>query len=129
MCLPNVCKHYYGYMNDSIYKILLPLQWQVFQETHNFRGSRHDVRDGFIHLCTGEQLSGTLSKHFTGVKRVVLARFCADNLMGLRWEISRDGEKFPHLYNPLSSASIKDHIVLIRAEKNEFVIPEIFLNS
>ncbi len=116
-------------MSDSIYKIFQAPEWQGFQKTGVFRGSEHDVRDGFIHLCTGHQLAATLSKHYMAINMVVLARFDASNLADIKWEIARNGEKFPHLYNRLNSTDMVDHISLTRKLENEFIIPESFLGQ
>ena len=64
-----------------------------------FAGSADDVRDGFIHLSAAHQLAGTLAKHFKGQTDLVLITLDADALGdALRWEPSRDGDLFPHLY-------------------------------
>lgn len=70
-----------------------------------YRGSADDVRDGFIHLSAESQVEVTLRRHFAGQSDLVLVAFDASTLgEALRWEPSRDGALFPHLYGPLSPA-------------------------
>ena len=58
-----------------------------------------DRRDGFIHLSTHGQLAGTLERHFAGETGLIVLEIAADRLdAGLKWEPSRDGALFPHLY-------------------------------
>ncbi len=64
-------------------------------------------RDGFIHFSTAAQLEGTLRKHFAGRSGLFLIAIDADRLGdALRWEPSRGGDLFPHLYAPLELASV-----------------------
>lgn len=94
-------------MTDSVYKILTQDQWQDFAREQTFRGSPDDVRDGFIHLSSQAQLKGTLDKHYRDTPTVVIARFLKDRFgENLRWEVSRGGAKFPHLYAPLKWAHL-----------------------
>ncbi|MEO1720528.1 MAG: DUF952 domain-containing protein, partial [Pseudomonadota bacterium] len=68
-----------------------------------YTGSSDDARDGFIHLSTPEQLSETAAKHFAGQSNLIVVGFRADDLGDeLRWEQSRGGALFPHLYGSLS---------------------------
>ena len=64
-----------------------------------FLGSRDDVRDGYIHMSTGPQLAGTAEKHFRGQNNLLLIAYDAQSLgPNLRWETSRGGALFPHVY-------------------------------
>jgi uncharacterized protein (DUF952 family) len=85
-----------------IYKILpLPL-WQEAQRAGVFPGSEVDLRDGYIHFSTAEQAVETAAKHFAGQHDLVLLEVNADALgNALKWEPSRGGALFPHLYAPL----------------------------
>ena len=86
----------------SIFKILRPAEWQAFDAAHRFEGSTDDIRDGFIHFSTLAQLSGTLSKHYAGEPEIEILRVASAPLGdALRWEPSRQGALFPHLYRPL----------------------------
>lgn len=83
-----------------VFKILRADEWSVFTERGAFYGSADDLRDGFIHLSTGEQLEGTLAKHFADAKSVVVAAVRTAGLP-IKMEESRDNLRFPHLYGTL----------------------------
>lgn len=85
-----------------IYKICPKALWHEAQAAGVFVGSAHDLADGFIHFSTAEQLAGTAAKHFSGQANLLLLTIDA-NLLGedLKFEPSRDGALFPHLYAPL----------------------------
>ena len=85
-----------------IIKLLRAAEWAQFQETRVFAGSPDDLRDGYIHISTPEQTQGTLAKWFAGEAGVAALTLDADALGDeLRWEASRGGQLFPHLYRPL----------------------------
>jgi uncharacterized protein (DUF952 family) len=85
-----------------IYKILPAVLWAEAQDFGVFRGSDVDLRDGYIHFSTAEQAAETAAKHFAGQRDLVLLRIEAEALGdALKWEPSRGGALFPHLYAPL----------------------------
>ena len=87
----------------TIYKIVPRQLWLEAAKTGFFEGSPVDVVDGFIHFSTAEQVQETAAKHFKGIDDLLLAAFDASALGdGLKWEPSRGGALFPHLYKPLS---------------------------
>ena len=90
-----------------VLKILLPAQWRELRGGAPWLGSPLDKRDGFIHLSAPEQLEGTLKAHFSDMERVWLVT-CEASALGdaLRWEPSRDGQLFPHLYRPLALSDV-----------------------
>ena len=89
-----------------IYKVATRAQWQAAQATGTFTGAPVDLADGYIHFSTGAQLAETLAKHFTGQRDLLLISVRADTLGdALRWELSRGGQPFPHLYAPLPVAA------------------------
>ena len=92
-----------------IFKIATRAQWQEAEATGTFAGAPVDVRDGYIHFSTAEQLDETLAKHFAGQRDLLLIAVEADTLGdALRWEVSRGGQRFPHLYAPLPvSAAVR----------------------
>jgi uncharacterized protein (DUF952 family) len=72
-----------------------------------FPGSPDDVRDGFIHLSTCEQLDATIERHFAGERELVVLEIDAAALSAdLRWEPSRGGALFPHLYAELPMSAV-----------------------
>jgi uncharacterized protein (DUF952 family) len=87
----------------NLVKIFRAAEWEALQQDGHFAGSPDDLRDGFIHLSTDEQLQGTLAKHFASEEGLIIAtvQLAADD-PALRWEPSRGGQLFPHLYRPLS---------------------------
>ncbi len=86
----------------TIYKICPDSAWRQAERDGVFRGSADDIRDGFIHFSTATQVEGTARKHFVGQPGLLLIAIDADGLgEALRWEISRGGELFPHLYGEL----------------------------
>jgi uncharacterized protein (DUF952 family) len=85
-----------------IIKLLRAAEWARFQADGMFAGSADDLRDGYIHISTPEQAPGTLAKWFAGEAGVVALTLDADALgEALKWEESRGGQLFPHLYRPL----------------------------
>lgn len=77
--------------------------WREATKAGVFRGSEHDVRDGFIHFSTAAQTRETAARHFAGQDDLLLLRVEAV-LLGdrLKWEPSRGGALFPHLYGELA---------------------------
>jgi uncharacterized protein (DUF952 family) len=95
-----------------IIKLLRADEWTAFQRDGLFAGSPDDLRDGYIHLSTPEQAPGTLAKWFAGEAGVVALTFDAQSLGdSLKWEESRGGMLFPHLYRPLRL----DEVIEVRA--------------
>jgi uncharacterized protein (DUF952 family) len=82
-----------------IFKICNRSAWQSAVTIGAYAGSDDDRRDGFIHFSTAEQLAATAAKHFRGQADLVVVAF-DDTLLGeaLKWEPSRGGALFPHLY-------------------------------
>ncbi|MEM1344871.1 MAG: DUF952 domain-containing protein [Pseudomonadota bacterium] len=90
-----------------IYKVLTAEQWQTLKRDGESQGAPIDVADGFIHFSTGEQLAETLTRHFAGQDKLVLAAVAPEPLgAALKWEPSRGGALFPHLYAPLRLSDI-----------------------
>ena len=86
----------------TIYKICEKALWPKAATERLFIGAPADIRDGFIHFSTATQVAETAAKHFAGVPDLILVAVDADMLGAqLKWEISRVGELFPHLYAPL----------------------------
>ena len=87
-------------MNDRVYKVFTETEWKTFQNTGKFNGSADDLRDGFIHLSTKEQLTGVIEKFFPGSRPLYVAEFSDPVLLQqLKWEVSDSGETYPHLYD------------------------------
>jgi uncharacterized protein (DUF952 family) len=85
-----------------IYKISPKAAWEAASAVGVFTGAPVDIADGYIHFSTAGQTRETAAKHFQGQRDLLLAAFDADALgPELRWEPSRGGALFPHLYAPL----------------------------
>lgn len=90
-----------------IYKLLRAEEWAAFQAKVYFTGAPVDLKDGFIHFSTAEQVRETAAKHFAGVAGLVLAEVDPRKLgAALKWEPSRGGQLFPHLYSPMSIKAV-----------------------
>ncbi|MEZ5923327.1 MAG: DUF952 domain-containing protein [Hyphomicrobiaceae bacterium] len=101
-------------------------EWQGLYNHGRFSGSADDLRDGFIHLSTWAQLAGTLQRHFSRPddREVVVARIsCDEAQVDVRWEASRGGELFPHLYAGLQLEHVKSVIRLTRTDTGHYVVP------
>lgn len=84
-----------------IYKIATHDQWQAASARGRFEGAPIDLADGFIHFSTDVQTRETAAKHFAGQTGLIVAALDADALGNeLKWEPSRGGQLFPHLYRP-----------------------------
>jgi len=91
----------------TIYKICERTTWRLAERTGTYRGSAADARDGFIHFSTATQLAGTMANHFAGQRELLLVAVDADALgSSLKWERSRGGELFPHLYAALPLSAV-----------------------
>ncbi|MEG6508573.1 DUF952 domain-containing protein [Methyloligella sp. 2.7D] len=89
-------------MSEIVYKITESADLASAEESGALDGSADDLRDGFIHLSFASQVPGTLERHFTGQNHLMLLAFDAKALGdALRFEPSRGGEMFPHLYGSL----------------------------
>ena len=89
-----------------VFKVLPEAAWIEACKLGAFAGSDDDIRDGFIHLSAAHQLAGTLATYFADCHDLVLVAYRAKNLgPALRWEASRGGKLFPHLYTPLPTAA------------------------
>ena len=92
----------------TIYKICERAQWRAAEADGQYRGSGVDERDGFIHFSTAAQLAETASKHFAKAADLILVAVDAGALGSeLRWERSRGGDLFPHLYGALPLRAVR----------------------
>lgn len=97
----------------QIYKIFRAAEWQALVAAGVTAGAPVDLADGYIHFSTAAQVAETAAKHFAGADGLVLAAVDAESLGdALRWEPSRGGALFPHLYRPLRLAEVAWHTPL-----------------
>lgn len=91
-----------------IYKILPRSEWNDAQAIGRFEGSAIDHQDGYIHFSTAAQVGETARRHFSGQTGLVVLEIEGDALgAALRWEPSRGGDLFPHLYGRLATADVR----------------------
>lgn len=91
--------------NRRVFKILARAEWDHACGQGQYAGSSDDARDGFIHLSAAHQAAATASKYFRNKPDLLLVAFDAAQLgAALKWEPSRGGDLFPHLYGPLLPA-------------------------
>lgn len=84
------------------YKVLTDDQMTALESEGVFSGAPVDLADGYIHLSTAAQLGATVDKHFDGQRNLHLAAVDLDALGdAVRWEPSRGGDVFPHIYGAL----------------------------
>jgi uncharacterized protein (DUF952 family) len=89
-----------------IFKIVPEDLWKEAGREGLFKGAPVDLADGYIHFSTAEQARETAAKHFAGQSNLLLAAFDADACgADLKWESSRGGDLFPHLYAELDPKS------------------------
>lgn len=86
-----------------IYKIFRRTEWEAFRGAGRTAGAPVDLADGYLHLSTAEQVTVTAERHFAGESDLVLVAVAAERLgTDLKWEPSRGGALFPHLYRDLT---------------------------
>ncbi len=110
---------------NRVYKICDRSSWEQARASGRYFGSGDDARDGFIHLSAPDQVAGTLERHFAGKDDLWLVGVDAGRLgEALRWEPSRDGTLFPHLYQPLDFAAVVSEVPLARGADGRYRLPE-----
>ncbi|PZU60103.1 MAG: DUF952 domain-containing protein [Sphingobium sp.] len=95
------------------YKILTRAQWESLRAEGRFAGAPVDIADGYIHMSTRAQAAETAAKHFAGQDDLILAMVDLAALGdGVKWEPSRGGQLFPHLYGDLPLSAVTSHAKL-----------------
>jgi uncharacterized protein (DUF952 family) len=111
---------------STIYKICEQTLWSAAEAEGMFRGSPVDGRDGFIHFSTAAQVAETAAKHFAGATDLILVAVDGNALgSSLKWEPSRGGDLFPHLYAALPIATVLWTRPLPIAADGRHLIPEL----
>jgi len=109
-----------------IYKICPAALWREAERAGVFHGSAADLRDGYIHFSTAGQVAETAAKHFAGERDLMLVTVDADALGDrLKWEPSRGGALFPHLYGPLDLHAVRRVDRLPLGPDGRHVLPEL----
>ena len=111
-------------MTTTIYRIVTEAEWRAAQEAGAYEGSAHDRRDGFLHFSTAAQAAETASAHYAGKKDLLL--LCVDAsawAAPLKWEVSRGGRLFPHLYGALPVGAVRRAERLPLGPDGGFIFP------
>jgi uncharacterized protein (DUF952 family) len=96
-----------------LYKIMSKQEWEKAQAQGIYEGSEVDRRDGFIHLSAAHQVRATAQKHFPGKADLVLVSVREESLgPSLKWEASRGGDLFPHIYGALHLDAVGEAVPL-----------------
>jgi uncharacterized protein (DUF952 family) len=94
-------------MSQFIYKIAPEALWRKAEKNGRFTGAPIDIADGFIHFSTADQVRETAAKHFAGQTGLLLIAIDGTRLGdALKYEVSRGGALFPHLYAPLALGAV-----------------------
>ena len=105
-----------------IYKIVPAALWEAAEKSGEFRGAPVDVAAGFIHFSAAHQVRETAAKHFKDQNGLLLIAIEAEALgPALKWEPSRGGALFPHLYAPLPLPAVHARGELRRGPDGAFV--------
>ena len=108
-----------------IYKICPQEMWREAEERGSFTGAPVDLADGYIHFSTAEQAVETAAKHFAGQEGLVLVAVDSESLGdALKWEPSRGGALFPHLYGDLPTQAARRVDPLPLGPDGNHVFPE-----
>ena len=109
-----------------IYKIVPETLWREAEASGLFAGAPVDLADGYIHFSTAAQARETAAKHFAGQDGLLLAAVETEALgPALRWEVSRGGALFPHLYGPLALACVRSVAPLPLGPGGAHLFPEL----
>jgi uncharacterized protein (DUF952 family) len=111
----------------TIYKIVEAEAWADARLANEFRGAPVDLKDGYIHFSDAGQVRETAARHFAGRKGLLLVAFDAEDFgEALKWEASRGGAFFPHLYGVLEPALAKaEHPLSVGPDGLHLFPPEI----
>jgi uncharacterized protein (DUF952 family) len=96
-----------------LYKIMSWQEWETAQAQGIYKGSEVDRREGFIHLSAAHQVRATAQKHFLWKTDLLLLSVREEDLgQSLKWDVSRGGDLFPHIYGPLPISAVSEVIPL-----------------
>ena len=106
------------------FKILTRDQWTQWRADGDFAGAPVDIADGYIHLSARDQVAETAAKHFTGQDDLILAMIDLPALGdSVKWEVSRGGALFPHVYGTIPMSAVTTKAVLRLDPSGRHVFP------
>ena len=109
---------------NFIYKICSNHLWQQAKKAGEFTGAPVDIKDGFIHFSTADQMKETAEKHFRGQTELQLLQIDVTDL-NIVWEVSRGGQLVPHLYDVRPLSAVVRNWDLHLDQNNKHLFPEI----
>jgi len=111
---------------ELIYHMCRRGEWQAAERLGVYHGSSQDMADGFIHFSTAAQIETSAAKHRAGQDDLVLLAVAPAGLgAALRWEASRAGELFPHLYGALPLERVRWARPLLLGPAGRHVFPQL----
>lgn len=111
-------------MTQMIYHMCPAEAWAAAVAAARYDGTADDRRDGFIHFSTATQIAESARRYRAGQRGLVLVAVAAERLGArLRWEKSRGGALFPHLYGPLDPAEAASAVPLPVSSDGEHIFP------
>lgn len=111
-------------METTAYKILSDAEMEALEHQGSFAGAPVDLQDGYVHLSSASQIQGTLDKHFAGRADLWIAAVDLEVLgEAVKWEESRGGALFPHLYAPLPLSAVIAYSPLERHPDGSVKLP------
>ena len=109
-----------------IFKIINFDEWQKVKKLKTYSGSSKDKKDNFIHFSGEDQVKGTLEKHYSKQKNLVLIKVETLKLDHLIWEQASDGSMFPHLYSALDLSNVIDEFEVSLKDDGSHDLPANF---
>ncbi len=108
----------------TAYKVLTDAEMTALERDGSFAGAPVDLADGYIHMSTSRQLTETVDKHFVGQDNLHVAAVDLEAMgSAVKWEKSRGGQQFPHLYAPLPLSAVIAYGPLKRDEDGSVRLP------
>ena len=107
-----------------IYKILAKIEWVVIKDKSEFKGTKKDLEDCYIHFSEEEQVRGTLKKFYKNQNDLILLKVKTINLDNLVWEQASDGNMFPHLYSSLDLSNVVEKFEIILQDDGNHKLPD-----
>ncbi|SFA98475.1 Uncharacterized conserved protein, DUF952 family [Rhizobium sp. NFR07] len=112
-------------MTDTVYKIVPEALWREAKQKGVFDGAEIDHRDGYIHFSTADQARETAKLHFAGLTGLLLVAVNTPVLgEALKFEPSRGGDLFPHLYGTLPLSAVLWEMPLLIGVDGQHAFPE-----